>query len=108
MHRRDFLKVAGLGAAALVVLQLSPASAGMRPPVEATVGGRQWRGTNDGKVSVSDDGGATWRPHTDFGPDLAVRSFEPAPAGLVRVTLAAQGHPFALDLDVDDSTWRTA
>jgi hypothetical protein len=107
MHRRDFLKVAGLATASLAVWQLAPASAGTKPPVQATVGGRMWRGTPDGKVSVSDNGGQSWRLHTDFGTELAVHRFAPMSGSLVRATLSVKGHEFDLRLDNDDVTWRT-
>lgn len=108
MARRDFLKLTGLVAAALLV-HAAPAAvqAASSLHVEAEAGGRLYRGLPDGRVEVSLDSGRSWRLHTNFGaglPVLALGSLK----GSLQARLGCGSHSIPLVLLQDGRTWHTA
>lgn len=107
MFRRDFLKLSSLFSAALLVSTV-PAGAVLARPVEAQLGGSRYRGTADGSIFVSADGGKTWSLHTRFGSHLSVaRLYVDLRQQLVAV-LNCEGYGFRIALGPGSRTWRTA
>jgi hypothetical protein len=73
MNRRDFLKVAGAGSLAVVAFSnyrqvASPATVAVRTRnVTARLGGKLFKGTLDGRILASEDGGGSWASCAKFG-----------------------------------------
>jgi hypothetical protein len=112
MNRRVFIKsvtlstLAGLAAISMPTLQ---ASAGLTPPpaeIQVKALGRLLRGTRDGQMFESLDGGANWRTLTNFGPDYAVLEIQQR-RGALYARLGFRRFNFVLT-SVDGRTWRTA
>lgn len=100
MNRREFLTVAS--SVALVGLLGLKAS-----PVAAAQSSRTlYRGTPDGKLYESTDGGKTWQLITDFGSIYAIQSITPGDNDALTVELAYMGFGFNLH-SIDKSIWRT-
>ena len=70
MNRRDFLKV-GLASASLLFIPV-PFKSFPQIPVQAAAQGKMFRGTASGEVHVSEDGGKTWKLHTQFGHEFPI------------------------------------
>ncbi len=109
MIRRDFLKLAGMTAALLAVNPgLYHGLAQGHGTVEAAIDGRLYRGTLDGKIFTSDDGGVTWQLHTDLGSDYSILRFFEGSGGQVHTRVGFQMYTFDLSLLKNGKAWRTA
>jgi len=79
MNRRDFLKLSSMGSLAVITAQFtrkfpSVLSADVLPGVFAPRLGKQlFKGSSDGRILVSTDGGQTWRCCTNFGRQCQVK-----------------------------------
>lgn len=108
MNRRDFLKLGGVVSAMLIF----PVGIAVGREIDslATVelNGATYRGTSDGKVYHSADGGRTWSLLTDFGPGMTIFSLMEAPRNRIYARLGFAGHSFGLAYSLHDHTWRTA
>ena len=107
MNRRELLKAAAAAGLSLVALSLGPRGGlSAARVVEAAALGRLLRGTHDGRVLESLDGGASWQAVANFGATCqVVRIAERNGRATVRVAL--RGHTFDLH-SADARTWRTA
>jgi hypothetical protein len=112
MNRRAFIKsvtlstLAGIAAISMPTLQ---ASAGLTPaPAEIQVKalGKLLRGTRDGKLFESLDGGASWKSLTNFGPQYAILEIQTR-RGVLYARVGFQRFSFVLS-STDGRTWRTA
>ncbi len=78
MDRRDFLKVmtqistTGLAAAILANLPARAAPDASLAPIQTEALGRKFRGTSDGRIFESRDGGRTWQLIANFGKHCAI------------------------------------
>jgi hypothetical protein len=107
MNRREVLKAAIAAGFSLATLSLAPHGA-LSPTriVEAAALGRLLRGTHDGRVLQSLDGGASWQTVASFGPACQiVRLVESG--GLAQMRIAVGSHTFDLH-SRDARTWRTS
>jgi hypothetical protein len=111
MNRRDFLKeTAGLSLAGLATLvwpvsQLSALTGQASMTVQAQAKGRLLRGTRDGLILESVDGGQTWQKVANFGKHcsiMAIRVYQ----GQIYTEVAVLGYPFTLQ-SADARLWRT-
>ena len=107
MNRREFLKLGG-ALSAMLVLPLGPLDKVFDSLATVKVKGTTYRGTLDGKVYHSTDGGQTWKVHTDFGSDFSVFSLTPSSRNRLDARLGFAGKSFALILSPDENLWRTA
>ena len=71
----------------------------------AAVVARLYKGTSDGRVLISDDGGRTWRQHTNFGPQFTVQ-VSSSTRGVYSI-LSFQGKVIYLKLGTDGKRWYT-
>jgi hypothetical protein len=102
MDRRDVLKL-GAATSLALLLQASPLGRILGPSnVEAK--GLLYRGSRDGYIYSSADGGRTWQEMANFGPDLRVRVSRDL-KGQVFARLFYQGSAFELNLLKDGRTW---
>jgi len=69
MNRRDFLKV---GSVMSAFAGVGPVGNIVRIPIETAAFGKLYRGTHDGQVYVSADGGKSWQLQSNFGPGYSV------------------------------------
>lgn len=103
LSRRSFIRTM-LGGALMTVggrlyVAMPPAIA------QSTVTLRQLKGTKDGLILESLDGGRTWQRVANFGAHCAVVTLRDS-QGIVLVELAVAGHRFVLK-SADARTWRT-
>lgn len=106
MNRRTLLKAAAAAGLSLAALSLAPHGALTSARiVEAAALGRLLRGTHDGRVLESLDGGASWQVVANFGAACeVVRIVERDGRAYVRV--AVGGPTFDLH-STDARVWRT-
>ncbi|MBP7864534.1 MAG: hypothetical protein KA419_01185 [Acidobacteria bacterium] len=107
MTRKDFLRLLGLSAAGLFVpgklLAADPKPTA--PPGDAVpAGGRLFRGTADGRILQSLDGGKVWTLHADLGETNAVRRIY-VEDGLTRAEISSPGGTFVLTLHPKGKAW---
>lgn len=104
MNRRNFLKksmAAVLGGLAAIALPAGEAAA----QAESNTGRVVLRGSLDGKVLESLDGGGTWRAIADFGPSCPVlRAYQNG--GTIFAELRSHGVTFTLKTS-DRRQWYT-
>ena len=116
LNRRSFLKASGAAAGALAVGALPKfyplqAIKPIHPPepigagVQVELGKRVLRGTRDGRVLESLDGGRTWRVITKLGERCAILALQ-VQAELVYAEIGLQGYRFTLT-SADGRIWRT-
>ncbi len=111
MRRRDFLRGAGRALFAALIAAVAPGPlAGAAHDASpgrglASPTGRRFRGTPQGMILESLDGGLSWQPRANFGPPCAVVGVFEAPDGIV-AQLRVQGHHFWLSSQ-DGRVWRT-
>jgi len=100
MNRREFLIVAGaMTAAGILGVNVDP--------VAAAAGSRTvYRGTPEGKLFESTDGGKTWALITDFTSTYAVESAVMGADGRLAAQLVYWGFNFTL-YSRDKITWLT-
>lgn len=107
MNRRDFLKMSALFSAGLFIpLQLAAGGASSRA-VEVSAGGLTLRGTREGDILQSRDGGKTWQLHTRLGKEFAVTRLTADRAQGVRARIGFAGRSFELALAKDGKHWVT-
>jgi hypothetical protein len=112
MNRRDFLKLATVGSAAVVttrfIRRFSFISPGVFMPGDLAVrlGGKLFKGTADGRILVSKDGGQAWHCAANFGEACQVRDIYAA-GGRLYARIGCPGGVFGL-VSVDGAVWRTA
>jgi hypothetical protein len=107
MFRRDFLKFSGLFSAALLTTAV-PAAQVLARPVQAAFSGSLYRGTADGSIFVSADGGKTWSLHTRFGSHLSVAHLYVDLRQRLVAVLTCEGYGFRLTLAPRSRAWHTA
>ena len=98
MNRRDFMTQASMAGLAMLALPLIPASAHSTTSpafIQAEVMGRKLKGTRDGRVLESLDGGQTWLPRANFGKHCAVLALGER-QGQLWAQVGLQGHSFYL------------
>jgi photosystem II stability/assembly factor-like uncharacterized protein len=105
LSRRTFLKVAGLTASALLLAPGSAQGAGNYFIVQTEALGRQYRGTRDGLVFESVDGGRNWQQVANFGSHCVVQALHQRQDQLV-AQVGVAGYAFALT-SRDARTWHT-
>ncbi len=111
MNRRDFLKLAAVNFLAAVVPQwihrfslTVPGLASARD-FSARLGGKLYKGTADGRILASDDGGFFWHCSANFGSCYQVKGLYAAGDRLYAWIGFPKG-AFAL-VSVDGTLWRT-
>ena len=105
MNRRTFLKLSGLTSLAAAL----PVPAFAAPPAAGPVvfDGRAYRPGGQGRVDVSDDGGKTWRLHSDLGSDYVVSKLSVDRRTGLKVNVAFGQWAFGLTLGSDRRAWLT-
>jgi hypothetical protein len=104
MDRRDFLKVTGLATSSLFLVS-SPFKSALKFPVQTATGGKIYRGTAEGDVEVSEDGGKTWKLHARFGPDCPILDIYADRHGQVALQAGYKAHSFRLFLAKNGRDW---
>jgi uncharacterized protein (DUF1501 family) len=106
MNRRELLKAAAAAGVSLAALSVGPRG-GLTAArdVEAAALGRVLRGTHDGRLLESLDGGASWQVVANFGAACAIVRIAER-GGRATVTAAVGSHTFDLHSS-DARTWRT-
>jgi hypothetical protein len=115
MHRRSFFMLLGQTSVTAVLAAVLPAlpalpagraqPAALPVPAPALVHGRLLRGTPQGRILESLDGGLSWQPIANFGPHCAILQVSEDRDAL-RATLGVLGHTFDLR-SRDGRTWLT-
>jgi hypothetical protein len=103
INRRDFLKLSSM-VSAVGVLSAGPIGNVANLPVEAAASGKIYKGTRDGKVFVSPNGGKTWKLHSSFGKTLPVLDLFTRNKQLY-AHLGYKHASFHLSLAKDGKTW---
>lgn len=112
MDRRNFLKLTAAGSLAVLVGQLtsryfSVFSAPFWTETDVVEwGGKLFKGTMDGRILSSTDGGATWSSSANFGEQCRVEYLS-AVDGRLFALLGVSGGRFTL-ASVDGSVWLTS
>ena len=104
MNRRNFLRTSAMAIGTTVL------AGGLDEPLaDATTNGSavRYRGSNDGKIFVSRNGGRTWQLFTDFGKDVSIPRVESVAHDRVVATLTYRRHDFTLALKPDSRSWCT-
>lgn len=107
MNRREFLKVMGVTAGALTAASWStaftapPAQVGALPASKKFA--PQYRGTSDGQVFMSPDGGQTWQLLARLGEQCNIQQISVAKQNLV-AQIIFYGIPIVLK-SADGRTW---
>jgi hypothetical protein len=103
--RRNFIKVAGLTAGALLLAPAAAQGAGSYIIAQTTALGKMYRGTRDGLVFESGDGAKTWQQVANFGSHCAVQALQER-RGRLQAQVGVAGYGFALTSS-DARLWRT-
>ena len=107
--RRGFIMAAGVAAGAAIIASLpapvaaSTAGAGAGAATSRLFG-RLYRGTPDGFILESTDGGLTWRQVAKFGSHCSILSLHEH-EGLAYARVGVGSHQFALT-SADARSWR--
>jgi hypothetical protein len=104
--RRNFIKMAGLTAGALLLTPAAAQGAGNTVIAQTAALGKLYRGTRDGLVFESSDGGKTWRQVANFGSHCAVQALSDR-RGKLQARIGVGAHGFEL-ASTDAHTWYTA
>jgi hypothetical protein len=107
MNRRDFLKFSSLLFAVFFV-QVHPLGKKISSPIEVQTQGITYRGTKDGRIFVSVDGGRNWQRHTQLGADYSIQEIFLDQSNQVRAQVGFAGRSFDLVLSQNGSFWQTA
>ena len=111
MNRRDFLKLAAVGSLAVLTAQFGRKFSSVFPGVvssgdfAASLGGKLFKGTADGRILASTDDGLSWRCCADFGGNARVRDLY-ASGGRLFAEIGIPGGTFEL-ASADGIRWRT-
>lgn len=104
MNRRDFLKLSSL-----VTVAAGVAGGAVRYwttlPVEAAAFGKVFRGTYDGSIHVSPDGGQSWQLHSHLGSSYSILDIFTGLDGRLYVHTGFEQHAFHLVLSKDQDAW---
>jgi hypothetical protein len=106
MNRRDFLKIGALTAAGLFLPSIPLLAAGAKP-AELTAGGLKLRGTQDGEIHLSRDGGQSWQLSSRLGKDFKVTQIFQDSAQRIRAEVVFSSQRFELVLDEGKGCWVT-
>ena len=109
MNRRGFLKRTGQGCLAgflAVTVPVAVQAGALAVPSPAQMGSFLYKGTVDGQILESGDGGATWHTRANFGADFAIRQVVRSGDRLY-AEVGFQGHSFMLKSQ-DGGVWFTA
>lgn len=101
--RRKAISAIGVAAAGLAVSQFLSALDTVAGQVDATVA--KYKGTRDGKILESTDGGRTWQVVANFGKEYSIRAVVRRRRNLV-ATLKQRRHSFEIK-SLDARTWYT-
>jgi hypothetical protein len=101
--RRNFIKVAGLAAGALLLAAAQ--GAGNTVIAQTAALGKMYRGTRDGLVFESSDGGKTWQQVANFGSHCAVQVLSDR-RGKLQARIGVGAHGFEL-ASADGRKWYT-
>lgn len=105
MYRRDFLKLGGLLSMA-VFTRFHFLGKAFSVPVEVEAQGKLFRGTPDGKIYVSANGGGDWQLHTNFGSAVSIYNFVTNHRDQIYVQLGFANYSFELALAPGSQGWR--
>jgi hypothetical protein len=111
MNRRDFLKWAATGSLAVLAAQFTRKLSFVFPGVDlpgdfaARLGGKLFRGTSDGRVLASTDGGRAWHCSAYFGGQSRVQDLYVS-GGRLFAEIGIPGGTFEL-ASADGIVWRT-
>ena len=106
MNRRDFLKISKL-LPAVFFIELHPLGKMINLSKDAELDGKSYRGTEDGTIFVSHNGGKTWQTHAQFGSKLSVQELFVDRSNQVRAHVKFAEHSFELALSKNGSHWQT-
>jgi hypothetical protein len=104
MNRRDFLKVTGLASSSMFLVS-SPFKSFLKFPVQTIAKGKIFRGTLDGDVQVSEDGGKKWKLHARFGPECPILGLYTDRQERVYLQAGYKYHSFRLLLAKNGKDW---
>lgn len=104
--RRSFMRAAGLAAGSSLLAPMVAQGAGSYSTARVDALGKQYRGTRDGLVLESMDGGKTWQQVANFGSHCAVQALS-SRQGQLQAWIGVKGYRFAL-ISADARLWHTA
>ena len=105
MQRRDFLKLSSV-MSAFVYATVSPIGNITKLPIETAALGKVYRGTYDGSIHISENGGKSWQLHSKFGADYAILDIFTGLDGRLYTHAGFKQHSFLLVLSKDGNSWR--
>ena len=111
MNRRDFLKLAGVGSLAVIANQFIRKFSFVFPEdvfpgdFMVSLGGKLFKGTADGRVLASADGGLSWHSSANFGGQSQVKNLSVS-GGRLFAEIGIPGGTFEL-VSVNGTVWRT-
>ncbi len=103
--RRSFIKVASLTAGAVLLAPVVAQIVSGASVVYAEALGKKYKGTRDGRVLESVDGGKTWQQVANFGSHCAVLALIDR-KGRIQAKIGVGGYDFAL-ISADARVWHT-
>lgn len=107
MDRTRFLKTFSLMAAgSFLVRQPAMASLAQAAPEPRHLQERRFRGAEEGRILVSEDAGATWKVHSQFGPAFTILNILEGPRETYSL-VDFKGLHFKLKLSADGRSWVT-
>jgi hypothetical protein len=106
MERRSFLKALALSAVAAMARLPFADQIAAATSKTAKYGSSLYR-ADGGRVYVSDDGGATWKLHSDLGPSYSISRLAVDRSNRLAATVGFAGWSFGLFLGSDLKRWRT-
>ncbi len=106
MDRREFLKMSGW-VALLSLGQISGVERMLGMPAEVEHQGKLYRGTKDGLILYSGNGGKDWQVHTKLGSHLSVLRFFHGVDGKLYSQVGLGADQFKMALTKDGKFWRT-
>lgn len=106
LNRRRFIKLAGLATGLVAVAPMAFALDITSQPVELDLGVKKYRGTADGRILLSIDGGQSWKQIASFGSEIRVQTLSLNEQGLVKAQLQGNHSPFWVQT-TNDRIWLT-
>jgi len=104
MNRRDFLKVSS-SMSAVGFVATGPIGNVLNLPIETVARGQIYKGTHDGKIYVSGNGGKTWKLQSNFGSSYPVLDIFTARDKQLYAHMGYKRTSFHLVLAKDGKTW---